>query len=397
MGKTHIGFATHWYQPPTQRKEIIHQVIDECYSPIIKMLGRSRLFLSVDMAQSLGEKLPKELIQKLSLKYRLNWVEFINTSAYHYFLPLMPRPVIMQQFRLNNSFYQNNFSAKNTHGIFPPELGVSPALYRAARGLNYSWLIADDELFRLRHTHLPEYERVPQNRVPVIDGCGVLLRSRHWSNIISRMEYPGGRKVISGNQLLQEMLWGQEQWRDLCRNKGDSYIIIALDVETFGHHHKGAVENILIPFFEEANRNANRCAVVPLNTIFRDFPKIQINYDDITSGSWSTNKEDIDRCIFFPLWDNPANSYHRAWNRFKDEVFGQIAFPNQNPDLQELLDSAFYSCSTWWATKDDPKDRKIAGWCLPIFKRIMELSQPQISQKLFEYYHTMNDFVGTQQ
>lgn len=393
MAKTYIGFATHWYQPPIQRPEVIQQVVEECYLPIIKASEKSQLFLSIDMAQSLGEKLPQELMQTLCPHYTHGLVEFINTLAYHYFLPLMPQPVVARQLHINNAFYQKSFGVKNVSGLFPPELGVSPAIYRMAHNLNYSWLIADDELFRLGRIGLPEYERVPKNWIPLIDGCGVLLRSRLWSNIISTMKYPDERKVTSGNQLFQELLRGQEQWREACRNQGDSYIIIALDAETFGHHHKGAIENIFIPFFEEANKNQKRCSVVPLNTIFKNFSKITVHRNIMASGSWSTSKEDINRGIFFPLWNSPDNQYHRAWNRFKNEVFRQIEFPNSNPELQKLLDTAFYSCSPWWATKDNPKDKKIAGWCLPMFKRIMELTPPEIKQTLFEPYRVMNDFV----
>ncbi len=394
MGKTHIGFATHWYQPPTQLPEVLQKIIDECCSPIIKMLGRSNLYLSIDMAQSLGQRLPKELIEKLYSKYLNGWVEFINTPAYHYFLPLTPKSVIAEQLRLNNVFYQKKFLTGKIYGMFPPELGVSPELYGIAANLNYSWLIVDDEMFKYRRLNLPDHLRVPQNWIPMIDGCGVLLRSRLWSNVISRMEYPDRRKVVSGSQLLQEILSGQEQWRDACRNTGDSYIIISLDIETFGHHHKDAIENILMPFFEEANQNSERCVIEPLNTIFKNFPKVQVNRDDIASGSWSTKKEDIDHNIFFPLWAHPDNPYHRAWNRFKDNVFENVAFPNQNYELQTLLNMAFYSCSPWWATKENPDDRKIAGWCLPMFKRIVELAPRQIEQKLFEYYRAMNDFLG---
>lgn len=99
------------------------------------------------------------------------------------------------------------------------------------------------------------------------------------------MRYPDDREVSSGGEFLREMLAGQREWRAKCGNNGNSYIILALDIETFGHHHKGAVEKFLIPFWEETRRLKNECEIVPLRYIFEEFSKIVLGRDDIYPGS----------------------------------------------------------------------------------------------------------------
>ncbi|MBU6415152.1 hypothetical protein KGQ34_02845, partial [Patescibacteria group bacterium] len=252
--------------------------------------------------------------------------------------------------------------------------------------------VADDETFRYQRLALPDAEQVPQNWIPMIDDCGILLRSRHWSNMISDMRFPD-HAPFRGDMYLSRLLEGQRAWRNAVGNIGDSYLILAVDGETFGHHHKNAFADFLVPFFEEAQKRTAECRIVSLNDIFFSFKKIDMPREFLPEGSWSTSHEDMQNGIPYPLWAHPHNPFHVAWNKFFQHAFAYCGVHADDLQLQELMDSAFYSCSPWWATRDNPNDRKIAGWCLPMFKRIMELASQEVRQELVESYRAMQNFI----
>lgn len=150
------------------------------------------------------------------------------------------------------------------------------------------------------------------------------------------------------------------------------YVVLAIDGETFGHHHSDAIPRFLIPFFKALAARNDACATLPSKLIHDyGFPK-RGNFS-IASGSWASSEEELRCGIFFGRWNHPKNPFHRAWNRFKDLTFASAAYPNPNPVLHKLLNTAFYSCPPWWSEKENPDERKIAGWCLPMFRRIIQL------------------------
>lgn len=379
-GLFYIGLLLHAHQPPTQPPEIVETILRESYEPVIELLEENQaVYFSMDMTRSLAERLPKKFLERIEKLYFDQRIELVNTAAYHYLLPLVPAHIVRRQLLLNEEFYRTHFTGNDRlPGVFLPECAFSSALPKVIRDSGYRWLLADDEALTWAHSKFPERDRIPQNRILEWDECGALLQSRLWHKRLSRMEYPSGREFASA------LIKDHRKWRTAIGNNEESYTIIAVDFETFGHHHKDAVEWFLPSFFEEISRQ-QACEMASLDFIFRKFPKKAVNFT-MPAGSWATEKEHFDRGLPYPLWNHPDNPFHQAWNEFMQLTFAS-APENPEPELQDLLDKAFYSCSPWWATKDYSRDRRIAGWCLPYFKRIIELLPGVPEKKTLQYFY----------
>ena len=372
----YIGFLQHVYQPPTQKEEITRQIFEESYEPLLKTLEEKKnIFLSLDIAKSLAEKLPKNFLQRIQILHSMGIIELVNTAAYHYLLPLIPQEVITRQLNLNLEFYRQNFADENSiKGVFPPELAVNPVVIRQIKGLDYSWTLADDEPFVAQRLDLPEEEKAPQDWVPTMYGCGVLLRSRLWSERIAHGQYQNGRL------LAKNLIESQKDWCKRRKNNQDSYLILALDAETFGHWHKRAFEIFLVPFFNEVERSSGDAKIVSLDFIFNHFPK---RPNTIPSGSWSTT----DPSIPFPLWDNPNNYFHQLWNEFIKIAFF-VAPESPAEELQDLLDKAFYSCTPW---QNAHGNKDVTKWCFPLFEKLTRLlPQKKEKERLWLILREMN-------
>ena len=336
----------------------------------------------MDLAKSLGERLPKEFLLRIKNLHERGSIELVNTAAYHFLLPLVPAKVSARQLLLNAEFYYKNFAATSFlgGGVFPPELAFSPSLIKTIRESGASWTMADDEFFNRKNFNRDDPRRVPQNSIPVINGLGILLRSRHWSNLIAHGHYNDGKQVLG------DIITKQNQWRDSCGIAGDTHLNIGVDMETFGHWHEKAVNKFLLPLFEESIRRQNEVQIVFLDHIFGRFPKKYYSSDFISPSSWSTNDTDVP----FPLWNHPQNEFHKLWNDFISTVFNFLP-ADPSAELQKLFDEFAYSCTPWQYSHGN---KEIAAWCLPNFKKIIELLlDSDENPSLSEIYKKMEKFL----
>jgi predicted glycosyl hydrolase (DUF1957 family) len=404
MQKIHIGLMLHLYQPPTQPDAVLSKIIRECYEPLMRLLADEQISLSADIAASLGARLPSELRAIIKTACAKNKLEIVNTAAYHPLLPIVPREIARRQLRLNADFYRAHFSNTPPVGVWPPELAVSPELPELFAETGHRWCVADDTTFTYHRMPLMENRRSPNNWIPEINGCAILLRSHLWSETIANMRYPGplgyydGPPIQSGEEFLEKLILGQQEWMRQCKTSS-GYVILALDGETFGHHHKNTIETFLLPFFRKAAEQADMCAIAPLGTIVSQFEKINMHRITLPKGTWSTSHKDMRNQIPYPLWQNPDNQFHVAWNHFMHTVFTEQSWcVSGNTRLQELLDSAFYSCSPWQAVIENnrPKDPIVAGWCIPLFEEIIQLANPaqSVRESLLRDIRAMRDFLS---
>lgn len=365
--QTKIGIVFHAYQPEPQQEHIRQQIFKESYKPIVDFIKENPwVFVSIDITRSIAERWPQDFIDSVKMIYNRGQIEFFNVAAYHTLFPFMPDHAAKRQLELNRESYLNYFGVKSKiKGVFLPELAFSQRIVNPINETGHSFIIADDGPFVYQRSFLPSHLRAPQNWIPTINGCAVFLRSREWSQKVA------DRRYHCGECFARDLVAGQKQWREACGNDSDSYIILAWDWETNGHHHKDAVNNFIKPFYCEIARQNNECEICSLEQICGHFP--QIPYESMPDGSWSTNTEDMKFGTPFPLWNHPFNPFHRAWNEFKEIVFSIVPSTNPPAELQYWLDRAFSSCAPWWAAKNDKEQRQIASWWFPHFTRIIKL------------------------
>ncbi len=382
MRRIHIGFVLHEYQPPTQDPGVLKRIYEEAYDPILTLAEKNKhIFFSLDIAQSLLERalpesgqpplLPRKFPERIRNLYRNQRIELINTAAYHFLLPLVPEKIAKRQISMNLDFYKKHLTGNDfIPGMFLPELAYAPSIAKIVAESGHRWVIADD--FPLVHRHRdarPAYH-VPNDGVIENDGCAILLRSRFWSEKISRMDFR------SGADFARTLLHKQARWRFQQKSWEDSYVILAVDIETFGHHHKGSVENFLLPFFDELRVRGEEGFISSLDYIDGHFAKRLATR--VPPGSWSSLPRELDMGIPFHLWNHPQNRFHVLWNEFAKTVFSSVTIDQADPKLVKLLDTAFYSCTPWQYSHNN---FKIARWCLPLFNRIAEILPGTGAQK----------------
>ncbi|MCK5064156.1 MAG: hypothetical protein KAQ97_02665, partial [Candidatus Fermentibacteraceae bacterium] len=176
----------------------------------------------------------------------------------------------------------------------------------------------------------------PCRTIPVVDGLAVLLRSNFWSN---RISFHG----VDGSETASEIISGMHDWA----GDEDSYLLIAMDGETFGHHREGTIETFLKPFLSSIE-SLDEVALVTPSELVRRFP---LEDAFVPSGSWSTTAYDLDAGKPWPLWDDPDNVIHVPLRALLDRV-RNLALRYNSKRVASLADKMLYSCPFWWASAD---------------------------------------------
>jgi len=329
MNSNLVGLLLHVYQPPTQDPGIVGKIDSECYNPVFRLLRDSGSKVTVNVNLSLTEQLALHCPQTLDLARECSGCEFTQSGAFHPLFPLIPPEEVERQLRINGEGNRSLMPVfGNPSGVFPPEMALDGRTASILAGLGYRWTITDDVpwVFSGREA--------PASWIPEYNGIKVLLRSNFWSNFISFHGDDGG---LIARRLVKEMRgWMGDQ---------DSYIVIAMDGETFGHHRPGAVEGFLKPFLD-ALSHCDGAGLATIGEIAERFPGRK---ETVPDGSWSTSSSDIERGVPFPLWDDPNNPDHQSLRLLLNTVL-ERARSCGSANVARLADEMLYSCPFWWAS-----------------------------------------------
>ena len=224
----YVNFLFHIYQPPIQTEKVIAEIVEQSYEPLTRQFTQfPDLKLTLNINWSLVEKLDylfPNVLDNIRNAYENKSLELTATGAYHPIFPLIPESEVVKQIDLNRRGMQATVStAYDPEGVFPPELAFNGHLVSLFKRMGFKWTIADDGNLSYYGTE------VPHNKVYSFDGLPVLLRSNLWSNKFAR--YDGSWR--HGSDFVTDLTRELERWM----GQGDGYLIIALDGETFGHHH----------------------------------------------------------------------------------------------------------------------------------------------------------------
>ena len=325
----HVGFLLHFYQPPTQDPGIVKRIDRECYRPLFQLLLDSDVEATVNMNYSLTEQLAKYAPETLEIVSQLSSCTFTSSGAYHPILPLIPREEAKRQIELNDRGNRELIGkVYNPAGLFPPEMAIDMDTARLAGSMGFKWTITDDVPWVYSNSE------VPAGWIPAVDGTGILLRSNFWSNLIS---FHGG----SGSEMADRMVRDLHSWS----GDKDSYVVLAMDGETFGHHRDGAIDSFLKPFFQQIALR-DKIKISSLDEIMNEFP---LKEHIIPSGSWSTTPADLDAGESYPLWNNSTNKDHEAYWKLLNFVLEECR-KSSAEGVADSVDKMLYSCPLWWAS-----------------------------------------------
>lgn len=335
----YLGFLLHIYQPPTNLEEIVRKITESAYLPLIRVINsqpeaKFNLNINYSLTEQLVEYGYDELIAAISEAAENQRIEFTESGAYHPILPLIPEDEMIRQLHLNHeSNYAVFGSCYQPKGIFPPECAISEGMIQTlAKHYDFQWILTDDQPYSCTHQGT-----VPYNFIPQVANKAVLMRSNMWSNRIAWDTW-GKDNFVKTIKSSLEGWFGQE----------DGYLILAMDGETFGWHHKHYEENFLRQFLIDISKEDD-ITLCTLSEITQHFP---LKDDFIPAGSWSTSIEDVYHHNPYPLWQSRFNHIHKSLWALTHHLLNCVKRVKiDEPQLRDSIDRSLYSCPYWWAQK----------------------------------------------
>ena len=336
----------HIYQPPTQEIEILRTINKECYQPLFSMMERhenAKFCLNIngvliDLLYEFGLGDTMDLLKNLVAE---NKVEILGTGKFHPILPLIPKKEAYHQIQMNEELNRKEFGGSwERSGFFPPELAISPKVTEYLKDIGYKWVIMSG----IACSEDWAYDKI----YTTPNDLQLFFRDDILSNKISF-------KKITVKEFVKEI-------RTMYKNEekdNDTYIITAMDGETFGHHIKNYEKTFLGNALEIAQKKDD-LSVVFISELDQHFP---IAEDKIIprASSWSTTYEDIKAGIPYPLWKHPENNVHKYyWKIIKSlnmliNLADRLDLTKDWPIAEYyntarwFYDRGLHSCPSWWA------------------------------------------------
>jgi alpha-amylase/alpha-mannosidase (GH57 family) len=362
----------HFYQPPTQLHSVLEKVCEESYRPLIEMFrGHPNARASVNINGVLTEMLHdhgmQDVIDGLRELAEAGQIELVDSAKYHPILPLLPtaeaQRQIAQNRRTNSFFFGPCFEPK---GFFPPEMCYGQETASSIIASGHRWVI-------MRGVACPV--DWPRDVIHYIDrdegNLAVFFRDDVLSNRISFQE-------LGPQDFLNNL-------KKLAGGLPTTYIVTAMDAETYGHHiqnwerlflaevyeelsprretHEGiqqakelARQEQDLLSFAEASQEIEAVTISELLDLFPEGKAIEPK-----PSSWSTSGQDLDAGVPYPLWLDPGNEIHRLqWEHLNlciDMVRQAQDCADNEPSryfagiARGLLDRATHSCQFWWASR----------------------------------------------
>ncbi|HTL39403.1 MAG TPA: hypothetical protein VL306_01140 [Methylomirabilota bacterium] len=321
------------YQPAEQQPDILQAIVDQSYRPILEgLLKNPKVRLTLNINGALLELFEKydhkdliDTLRKLSAEQR---IEFTSSAKYHALLPFLNEQEIIRQITLNNESLKS-FLGKDVklQGFFAPEMAFDEKLPPIIERLGFKWMILDEiscggEVGQVDYTKIYNIAGTKLN---------VFFRDRRLSNLIMSA-------VVRSRQTLLEAM--QENM------KNGSYIITAMDAETFGHHRPG-LEKMLFEVFDTPEFELVQ--ISDLDKFYKETKTIVP-----AKATWASSKQDIDNGSQFLSWSDPENIIHKWQWAFTQLVLNEVYRMDQKHPRYELvrhkMDIALASDHFWWAS-----------------------------------------------
>lgn len=312
----------HLYQPPTQTKEIVGEVVRESYEKILSLLdGYPDLRLTLNISGSLLELLIKygheNIINGFKRHADRGAVELLSSAMYHPILPLLSEREILRQIKLHDEISKKCFGdAYKPCGFYFPEMAYSQSAAETVGKAGFKWTILDEI-----HT----VEKVDFEKRYTIGGLklGVVFRDSSFSRT-----FPPESIVLDLEKIEKQ------------------YIVTCHDGEVYGHWHKDDRG-----YYKKAFSHT-QISTLTVSEYLAELSKA----GDITirDASWESKPEELEQHIALSLWNDPRNKIHGMLETFKREVLMLVESHQNNPGYflaRHHADRGVASCAWWWASE----------------------------------------------
>ncbi len=328
----------HIYQPPTQSKGVIDQVMRESYELIIALLKRyPKVRLTVNINGSLIELLLRDghagFISELASFVREGRVELVGSAMYHPILPLISADLARRQIMRNEEILRTHFGSDlKLRGFYFPEMAYSPAAGKIVKDMGYEWIILDE-----LHAETDRPGMIdPRTRyVDADNGLGVVFRNNEYS------------KTFPPEYIVTKLAAARAKGGD--ENAIGEYLVTAHDGELYGHWHtddKG--------FYEKAFTSPDIHMITVSEYLDGlSAAKSETKKIGLKTASWESLPTELEEGTSFWLWSAPGNVIQdRLWH-FANACALVVSQHSADPhagEAETLLDKGFASCAWWWAS-----------------------------------------------
>ena len=343
----------HIYQPPTQDIKILREINKECYRPLFSLIEQydnSKFTLNINgvLIEMLYEFDLGDTMEILKNLVSENKIEIVGTAKFHPILPLIPNKEIYHQIQMNEEINRKEFGniwAKK--GFFPPELAVSSEITKIVHELGYKWILQSGIACPVEEKGVDwPYDKI--YRSP--NGLQLFFRDDILSNKISF-------KKITAQEFIKDI---KIKYKDKKQDyKNNTYILTAMDGETFGNHIKN-YERMFLGKTLELLAEKDDIETVFISELDQYFP-IATKLIIPKASSWSTSYEDILDEVPYPLWKHPDNNIHKYyWKIVKSlnelmeladslDLTKKWETENYYNTARWFYDRGLHSCPIWWA------------------------------------------------
>lgn len=322
----------HIYQPPAWNADIIRQVANESYRPLIDILERHPgLHITLNITGSLIEQLVALNLQDVLDRFRhlveKGQVEIVGSAMYHPILPLLPATEIRRQITLQEELLHRFFGpVYKPAGFFPPEMAYSDILEPILAEFGFQWVIVDEPSAGgpIGKVNFDQRYRTP-------NGLGLIFRNRSVSDYLS---------------FIADIKKPEDSLRAITHDDRSQHeLVTAMDGENLGHHRHGVEKlwEFLVtwPDMTTATLSQYRDSLRP-DTVVIPQP-----------ASWSSQVAEVSAGVPFGLWNHPDNPIHQLQWELTNEVIAtveQAVGDDHYEAARRLLDQALASDKFWWAS-----------------------------------------------
>lgn len=286
----------HFYQPPTQEKVIVHNILQFCYLPLLRMLSKKSGYgLTVNISGSLLSQLEEmqaheffDLITQLVTDKK---IELISSAMNHPLIPVIPPFSVKRQIQQNDLLLKRLFGVKSK-GFFPPELAID-------------------------QTSLDSL----QSDYVIVDASGIKVK-------FPVVKYKD-KYLLVNNQVIGEVLRSHPdklQVKEVVDMLKDEWTVTANDSEVFGHHYVER-HQLLSDLLDRAD-----IQFISVSQALSKFGKSAKPVTSIKPSTWQTTKE-------FALWTN---------NPLQQQYLKMLNLIGQLPHDHKYYDQATASCHLYW-------------------------------------------------
>lgn len=309
----------HLYQPPSQTKDVVDQIVKESYSLIIDLLNRyPNLQLTMNINGSLLELWDKfgyeEIINSFKKLAEKGQIELVSSAMYHPILPLISKSEIERQIKLHDEISRKFFGeAYKPRGFYFPEMAYSDEALSVVKEMGLKWVILDE--INADESIDPHIKYVTEA------GLDVVFRNHEFS-----YSFPP-EFILTNIHRLKD------------------FVITAHDGELYGHWHKNDAG-----YYQKIFTSTD-IETIKISDYLKELGEVK--KIKLRSGSWETTEAELAAGVPFALWNDPKNDIHKKLWEFAEsvELFLEKNLEDQNIETaKKYFSKGLASCAWWWAS-----------------------------------------------